>query len=72
MPMVPKDICETLRMDFDSLVEVKSGLGTAGVVVINKDEDIIKCMARIEDFINMKVVVNVHLAEKVRDGCGVF
>ena len=37
-------------MDFDSLVEVKSGLGTAGVVVINKDEDIIKCMARIARF----------------------
>ena len=50
MPMVPKDICETLRMDFDSLVGVKSGLGTAGVVVINKDEDIIKCMARIARF----------------------
>ena len=50
MPMVPKDICETLRMDFDSLVSVKSGLGTAGVVVINKDEDIIKCMARIARF----------------------
>ena len=50
MPMVPKDICETLRMDFDSLVEVKSGLGTAGVVVINKDEDIVKCMARIARF----------------------
>ena len=50
MPMVPKEICETLRMDFDSLVSVKSGLGTAGVVVINKDEDIIKCMARIARF----------------------
>ena len=50
MPMVPKDICETLKMDFDSLVEVKSALGTAGVVVINKDEDIVKCMARIARF----------------------
>ena len=34
-------------MDFDSLVSAKSGLGTAGIVVINKDQDIIKCMARI-------------------------
>ena len=50
MPMVPKDICETLKMDIDSIVEVKSGLGTAGVVVINKDEDIVKCMARIARF----------------------
>ena len=37
-------------MDFDSLVAEKSGLGTAGVVVINKDQDIIKCMARIARF----------------------
>ena len=50
MPMVPKDICATLRMDFDSLVGVKSGLGTAGVVVINKDQDILKCMTRIARF----------------------
>ena len=32
-------------MDFDSLIENKSGLGTAGVVVINKDQDIVACMA---------------------------
>ena len=48
-------------MDFDSLIENKSGLGTAGIVVINKDQDIIACMARIARFINMKVVVSVHL-----------
>ena len=47
---VVKDKCETLTMDFDSLVAEKSGLGTAGVVVINKDQDIIKCMARIARF----------------------
>ena len=50
MPMLPKDICETINMDFDSLVAQKSGLGTAGIVVINKDQDIIKCMARIARF----------------------
>ena len=50
MPLIPKDISETLKMDFDSLVAVKSGLGTAGVVVINKDQDIVKCMARIARF----------------------
>ena len=37
-------------MDFDACVEEKSGLGTAGIVVINKDQDIIKCMARIARF----------------------
>ena len=50
MPLLPKDVCETITMDFDSLVKHKSGLGTAGIVVINKDQDIIKCMARIARF----------------------
>ena len=50
MPLIPKKTCETLRMDFDSLINEKSGLGTAGIVVINKDQDIIKCMARIARF----------------------
>jgi NADH-quinone oxidoreductase subunit F len=50
MPLLPKNICDTITMDFDSLIANKSGLGTAGVVVINKDQDIIKCMARIARF----------------------
>ena len=50
MPLLPKEICETIKMDFDSLIKEKSGLGTAGIVVINKDQDIIKCMARIARF----------------------
>ena len=50
MPLIPKEKCETLTMDFDSLMAEKSGLGTAGIVVINKDQDIIKCMARIAKF----------------------
>ena len=33
------------------LIAKKSGLGTAGIVVINKDQDIIKCMARIATFL---------------------
>ena len=32
------------------MIKEKSGLGTAGDVVINKDQDIIKCMARIARF----------------------
>ena len=50
MPLLPKEICENITMDFDALIENKSGLGTAGIVVINKDQDIIKCMARIARF----------------------
>ena len=50
MPLLPKKTCETIKMDFDSLIENKSGLGTAGIVVINKDQDIVSCMARIARF----------------------
>ena len=50
MPLLPKKTCETISMDFDSLIKEKSGLGTAGIVVINKDQDIIKCIARIARF----------------------
>ena len=37
-------------MDYDSLQEVKSGLGTGAVIVINKQQDIIKCIARLSHF----------------------
>jgi len=50
MPVLPKDICDTILMDFDSLVAVKSGLGTAAVVVMDKSTDIIKAYARLAYF----------------------
>jgi NADH-quinone oxidoreductase subunit F len=50
MPLLSKSICESIKMDFDSLVEAKSGLGTAGIVVIDKSQDIVKVIARIARF----------------------
>ncbi len=49
-PLLPKDICESVLMDFDSLKEVKSGLGTAGVIVMDKSTDIIYAIARLSHF----------------------
>ena len=37
-------------MDFDALVEVQSGLGTAAVIVINKQYDIVQAIARLITF----------------------
>ena len=37
-------------MDFDSLREVKSGLGTAAVIVMDKSTDIIKAIQRLAVF----------------------
>ena len=47
VPILPKDICETVLMDYDSLVENKSGLGTGAIIVMNKQQDIIKCIAHL-------------------------
>ncbi|MBM3468552.1 MAG: NADH-quinone oxidoreductase subunit NuoF [Alphaproteobacteria bacterium] len=48
--LLPKDICDTVLMDFDSLAEVQSGLGTAGVIVMDKSTDIIKAIANLSRF----------------------
>src|SRR6201985_2363923 len=50
VPVLPKSICDTVLMDFDSLVEVKSGLGTAAVIVMDKSTDIVKAIARLSKF----------------------
>jgi NADH-quinone oxidoreductase subunit F len=49
-PVLPKDICDTVLMDFDSLREVKSGLGTAGLIVMDKSTDIVYAIARLSYF----------------------
>ena len=50
VPVLPKEICDTVLMDFDSLREVRSGLGTAEVIVMDKSTDIIKAIARLSHF----------------------
>ncbi len=50
VPLIPKEICDTVRMDFDSLREVGSGLGTAGVIVMDRSTDIVKAIARLSKF----------------------
>jgi NADH-quinone oxidoreductase subunit F len=50
VPVLPKSICDTVLMDFDSLREVRSGLGTAAVMVMDKSTDIIKAIARLSQF----------------------
>ena len=50
VPMLPKSICNTVLMDFDSLIEVKSGLGTAAVIVMDKSTDLVRAIARLAQF----------------------
>ncbi len=50
VPCLPSDVCENMLMDFDSLREAKSGLGTAAVIVMNKETDIIDAICRLSHF----------------------
>jgi len=50
VPLLPKSICDTVLMDFDSLKAVQSGLGTAAVIVMDKSTDIVRAIARISHF----------------------
>lgn len=50
VPMMPKNVCDTVLMDFDALREVGSGLGTAAVIVMDKSTDVIKAIARLSSF----------------------
>jgi NADH-quinone oxidoreductase subunit F len=50
VPCLPADVCHDLPMDFDSLRDVRSGLGTAAVIVMDKSTDIIRAIARLSYF----------------------
>ena len=50
VPVLPKSVCDTVLMDFDSLRDVKSGLGTAAVIVMDRSTDIIRAIARLSRF----------------------
>ncbi|KAJ8978739.1 hypothetical protein NQ317_003272 [Molorchus minor] len=46
-PLIPKKVCEEAIMDFDGLVAVQTSLGTAAIIVMNKQTDIVKAIARL-------------------------
>ncbi len=50
VPCLPAEQCQNLSMEFDSLKELKSGLGTAAVIVMDKSTDIVKAIARLSYF----------------------
>jgi NADH-quinone oxidoreductase subunit F len=49
-PMIPKSVCDYIRMDFDSLKAVGTALGTGGVIVMDKSTDLIYAIARLSKF----------------------
>jgi NADH:ubiquinone oxidoreductase subunit F (NADH-binding) len=62
-------ICDDVLMDFDALVAVQSGLGTAAVIVMDKSTDVIKAIARLSEFyqhescgqVNNRILIYIKL-----------
>ena len=50
VPVLPRSICDTVTMDFDSLMAVKSGLGTAAVMVMDRSTDVVRAITRLSRF----------------------
>ena len=50
VPLIPKSVCDDVLMDFDALRDAQSGLGTAGVIVMDKSTDIVYAIARLSKF----------------------
>jgi len=49
-PLLPKNICDEVMMDFDSLQNAGSALGTAAVIVMDQSTDIVAAISRISRF----------------------
>jgi len=50
VPLVPAEQIIDAPMDFDGLKELGSGLGTAGVIVMDKSTDVVRAISRISYF----------------------
>jgi len=50
VPLITREMSETALMDFDSLRDMRSGLGTAAVIVMDESTDLVKAIARISYF----------------------
>jgi NADH-quinone oxidoreductase subunit F len=50
VPLVPANEIADCPMDFDALRDLKSGLGTAAVIVMDKSTDVIRAIARLAAF----------------------
>jgi NADH-quinone oxidoreductase subunit F len=50
VPLLPASQCDNLIMDFDALRDLKTGLGTAAVIVMDNSTDVVRAIARISHF----------------------
>jgi NADH-quinone oxidoreductase subunit F len=67
MPPLRSDEIEGLKMDQESLKAVGSSIGTAGIIVMNEDADIVKVLKRIAHFYYHE---SCGQCTPCREGCG--
>ena len=67
MPCLPATMCQDLTLDFDTLSKLKSGMGTAAVIVMDKSTDIIAAIRRIAYFYKHE---SCGQCTPCREGCG--
>ncbi|QDL93000.1 NADH-quinone oxidoreductase subunit NuoF [Paroceanicella profunda] len=49
-PILPADLCDTAIMDYDGMRELKSSFGTACMIVMDQNTDVIKAVWRLAKF----------------------
>ncbi len=67
MPPLRGDQIEGVKMDAESLKEVGSAIGTAGIIVMDEDTDLVKVLARITQFYHHE---SCGLCTPCREGTG--
>ncbi|MBV9842463.1 MAG: NADH-quinone oxidoreductase subunit NuoF [Sphingomonadaceae bacterium] len=67
VPLVPAAQIMDAPMDFDGLKDLKSGLGTAAVIVMDKSTDIVRAISRISYFYKHE---SCGQCTPCREGCG--
>ena len=70
VPLVPAEQIIDAPMDFDALRDLKSGLGTAAVIVMDKSTDVVKAIARLSYFYKHESAASARRAVKAPAGCG--
>lgn len=67
MPPLTREECATMKMDAESLKAVGSGIGTAGIIVMDEDTDIVEVLRRITKFYYHE---SCGQCTPCREGCG--
>lgn len=67
MPPLTAEECDGLKMDNESLKAIDSAIGTAGIIVMNEDTDVVKVLKRITKFYYHE---SCGQCTPCREGCG--